>query len=253
MKMHRLGRTLLVLMMICVVSCVSNLEALKKREEATRKLGEAYMDQRDYTAALKEFIKAETIYPDDPYLHNDLGRVYIAKGEMELSIKHLKRSLALKPDAATWNDLGIAYLGNKEWDTAIAIFKEVAKNLLYSTPQYPLSNVGLAYYSKGDYVLAEKYYKEALKLDPTLINAVIGLGRTYLAVGKVSEAVAMMEASIKDYPSFAQLYYYLAEAYGLSKNYKKSFDTYQKAIEFSTDADLTQKAKIASQKIKHLQ
>ncbi|MBU0985746.1 MAG: TTC39/IML2 family protein, partial [Proteobacteria bacterium] len=84
---------------------------------------------------------------------------------------------------------------------------------------------------------------------PKLINAVLGLGRTYLATGKISEAVAMLEASTKDQPRFAQLYFDLAQAYALSHNYKKAFENYQKVIELSSDTALTQKARIESQKL----
>ncbi|MBU0987991.1 MAG: tetratricopeptide repeat protein, partial [Proteobacteria bacterium] len=135
---------LLVLLICSSVSCVSNLEVRRNRGEAIRNLGEAYLNQRDYTAALREFFKAQELYPEDPHLYNDFGLAYMAKGEMELAVKHFKKSLALKPDNAdVHNNLGIAYLGKKDWDAAIAVFKEVAGNLLYATPQYPLTNLGL--------------------------------------------------------------------------------------------------------------
>ncbi len=149
MKTRRLGWTAFVFIVICVVSCTANLEVRKKQEEASRNLGEAYLRKGDYTSALREFLKAETLYPDDPYLQNDLGLTYMGKKKLDLAVKHFRKAIKIRPDyAPAMNNLGTAYIAKKEWDTAIAYFKEVANNLLYTTPHFPLSNLGWAYYNK---------------------------------------------------------------------------------------------------------
>ena len=99
--------------------CVPN-ETLRKQGESARNLGEAYMAQQNYTAALKEPLAAEQLTPDDPYLHNDLGLTYMAKDRLDLAIVHFKKALALKPDyAPAMKNLGTAYLAQQNWDAAI--------------------------------------------------------------------------------------------------------------------------------------
>ena len=250
--MHRLGRTLLVLLICCLVACAANREVRKQQGEASRNLGEEYYKQGEYTVALREFLKAEKLYPDDPILNDDLGLTYRAKGRPDLAIKHFKKALELKPDyAPARNNLGTAYMDKKEWDTAIGQFKQITEDLLYITPQYPLANLGLAYYNKGEYKNAVKYYQEALELEPNFINALLGLGRTYIAMGKGSEAVAALETGVKNYPQIAQLHFALGKAYTLSRNYKKAFDAFQKVIELVPDTPLARQAQIEAQKIKH--
>ena len=98
--------------------CVPN-ETLRKQGESSRNLGEAYMAQGNYTAALKELMAAEQLTPDDPYLHNDLGLTYMVKDRLDLAIRHFKKALALKPDyAPAMNNLGAAYLAQQNRDAA---------------------------------------------------------------------------------------------------------------------------------------
>lgn len=253
MKTSRLGWTAFVIFVICVVSCSANLEVRKKQEVASRNLGEAYLRKGDYTSALREFLKAETLYPDDPYLQNDLGLTYIGKKKLDLAVKHFKKAIQIKPDfAPAMNNLGTAYIAKKEWDTAIAYFKEVANNLIYTTPHFPLSNLGWAYYNKKEYALAEKYYLDALKIEPKFINALLGLGQTYIALGRIPEAVATLKKAVDIYPSFAQLYLELAKAYTLSRDYKKALAAYNKIAEIAPGSPIALEAESKAQGIRNL-
>ena len=234
-----------------LVSCGANLEVRKSQEEASRNLGEAYMGQGDYTAALREFLKAKKLYAEDPYLQNDLGLAYMAMEKIDLAIDHFKKAVEIKPDyAPAKNNLGTSYLAKKNWDDAIACFKGITGDLLYATPHYPLSNLGFAYYNKKEYRLAEKYYQDALKIEPWFVIALRGLGKTYIAMGKIPEAVAVFEKAVKNSPRFAGLYFDLADAYRITNDYKKALDAYKKVIELAPDSPLAVEARQEAEKIK---
>ena len=251
MKTYGFIRAVMVILILGSVSCAANLEMQKKQAKASRNLGEAYYRQENYPEALGEFLKSETIYPGDPFLQYDMGLTYMAMKKMDLAIKHFKKAIEIKPDyAPALNSLGTAYLNKKEWDTAIRYFKEVTENLLYATPHFALSNLGWAYYNKKEYAFAEKFYLKALEIDPKFINALAGLGKTYTAMGRGSEAVATLEKAVKDYPRLGQLYLELARAYTLSDEYKKALDAYEKAVEFAPDSALARKAEAEAQKIR---
>ncbi len=253
MKIGRLSWIVCTILVIGMVACSANLELRKKQEEASRNLGEMYYKQGDYTSALKEFLKAEALYSGDPYLQNDLGLAYMAKKEPDLAIKHFEKAIEMKPDyAPVKNNLGRAYLAKKEWDIAIKYFKEASGNLLYATPHYPLSNIGLAYFNKKEYALAEKFYLDALKIEPKFIKALYGLGKTYMAMGRVSEAVLILERALKTYPRIAHLYFDLGKAYTSSNDYKKALNAYKKIIELVPESALAGEAKKEIQKIKSM-
>ena len=199
----------LLLIIFFIASCTST-QLRKEQAEASRNLGEAYILDGNFTRALKELLKAEKQYPDDHFLHNDLGIVYKEKGRYDLAIKHFKKALKLKPDyAPARNNLGTAYFEKKEWDAAIACFKKVSNNLLYVTPHYPLYNLGRAYYQKQEYLLSVRAYLSALEKKPYFAAALQGLGQTYIAMGKISEATAALENAVKAAPEFAQAYFCL--------------------------------------------
>ena len=230
---------------------MANIEAMKSRGKASRNLGEAYMGQGDYTAALREFLKAEKLYSKDPYLQNDLGLVYMAKEKIDLAIDHFKKAIEIKPDyTPVKNNLGFAYLAKKNWDDAIVCFKEITGDLLYATPHYPLLNLGWAYYNKKEYVLAKKYYKKALKIEPEFTIALRGLGKTYIAMGKIPEAIAVFEKATISSPRFAELYFDLANACRLSQKYNKALNAYKKVVELAPDSTLAIDAQKEMEKIK---
>jgi len=251
MKINRL--VLSLFLVFCIASCAANNEVRKKQGEASRNLGEAYMQQRDFSSALREFLNAENLYSKDPLLQNDLGLAYIAKGRLDLAVKHFKNAVKLKPDyVPAKNNLGTAYLAKKEWDVAIACFKEIVDDILYATPHYPLTNLGWAYYNKQEYMLAEKYYCDALKLEPNFVIALRGLGRTYMAMERDADAVAMLEKAVKNYPLSAESYFYLAKAYNLSQEYKKAISAYNKVAELAPDGPFAIDAQKEVKKIKRL-
>lgn len=253
MKTNRFVLSLSLFLVFCLASCATNIEVRKKQGEASRNLGEAYMQQGDFSSALREFLKAEKIYSKDPLLQNDLGLAYMAKDRLDLAIKHFKKAVKLKPDyVPARNNLGTAYLTKKEWDVAIACFKEIIDDVLYATPHYPLTNLGWAYYNKQEYEVAEKYYHDALKLRPNFIIALLGLGRTYMAMERAADAVATLEEAVKKHPRSAESYFYLAKAYSLSQEYKKAISAYKKVIELAPESFLAGDAQKEVEKIKRL-
>ena len=94
--------------------------------------------------------------------------------------------------------------------------------MLYATPHLSLANLGWAYYNKKEYTLSETYYLKALDLEPRFINAQRGLGLTYIAMGRIDEAVEILERAVKNYPKFALLYDDLARVYVLSHDDEKA-------------------------------
>lgn len=245
-----------LVLICCLAACATDTTQVASHQdkaEAARNLGEAYLREANYTAALREFKKAERLHPQDHYLQNDLGLAYLKKKEYDLAIGHFQKAVDLKHDyAPARNNMGIAYLGKKDWDNAISHFKAVSKDLLYATPQYPLSNLGLVYNNKKEYSLSEKYYLEALEMAPDFINALVGLAETYIATGRISEAVIRLEKAVSLAPESIGVYFELAKAYRLSKDYRRAFAAYHKVIEIAPNSLLADKAHENAERLKYL-
>ena len=255
MKNIWLVLTVVVLLASLFFSCTANknLEERKDVAEASKSLGEAYLRDGNFRAALKEFKKAEPIVPDDYYLQNDLGLTYLYLVQPDLAINHFKKALEIKEDyAPARNNLGNAYAQKKEWDKAIEQYKIVITDLLYATPEFPLSNLGRIYYEKKEYELSEKYYLQALKVKANFFYALDGLAKTYLATGRVSEAVSNLEKAAQVAPESPRVHFDLAKAYSLMGDFHKAYDAYLRVVQLDPDSPLADQALREAQKIKHL-
>jgi Tfp pilus assembly protein PilF len=234
------------LLILLITSCSGlNMAQNKRMAEVKRDVGEAYMRQGNYTSALRELLEAEKLYAEDPIVHNDIGLCYMNKKRISDAIIHFKKAVALKPSyAPARNNLGTAYLALKQWDTAIAIFKEITNDALYGTPHYPLSNIGLAYYHKGQYKAALGYYQKALKIDETFVNALRGAGRSYLALNEGRMALRYLERAVQHAPKTAQIHYELGEAYLLVGQTTQAVVSFETAVEFAVpESEVAIKAK----------
>ena len=255
MKIRLLHWPVFAILIMGLISCAANRELQKKQGEAKRNLGEGYYGKGDYSSALREFLEAEALYPDDPILQYDMGLTFKAKKEFDLAILHFEKAIRLNPNSArARNALGTVYLEKKEWDMAIKYFKEALSDLLYATPHYPLSNMGWAYYNKKEYALSEKYYLDALNVDPKFINALLGLAKAYMAMGmeRLPEAVETLESAIQYYPTSPQLYFELGKAYTLLQKPNKAVDAYERVVELVPDSPLAIEAKKEAQIIRNL-
>ena len=243
-----------VLLACVVVSCTTkNMEQQKEIAGKKRVLGEAYFREQKHPEALREYLEAEKLYPNDHFLHDDLGRVYLAMGRYDLAISHFKKSLKIKEDyTPARNNLGNAYAVKKEWDKAIEQYEIAANSLLYATPYYPLANIGFVYYQQKKYDLAEKYYRKALRVKRDYVGALHGLARTHLATGRVDEAIDMLEKAIELAPEGAFLHYDLANAYRQKGDYRKAHTLYLKTAELQPDSDLADKAMQEARKTEKL-
>ncbi len=149
MKKRTVYPVTVLLSLLMIFSCATNGEVKKQQAKTARNLGELYMMQGKQAAALQEFIKSEKLNPNDPFMLYDMGLVYMAMDKVDLAAGRFKKALEIKPDfGPAKNSLGVLYLIKKDWDTAIDIFNEVLENLLYPTPHFALSNLGLAYFEK---------------------------------------------------------------------------------------------------------
>ncbi len=240
--------------LVTMIACAGGLEQRKQQARTTRVLGEAYMQQGNYTESLKELLKAEKLYSNDHLLHNDLGLAYMAKQHFDKAEFHFQKAIRIRPEyAPAKNNLGTVYMAKQDWDAAIEQFKTVAGDMLYATPHFPLTNMGIAYFNKQDYTNAEKYYLEALDLEPNFVLALRGLARTYVATNKTYQAAAILEKAVKSAPQSAELYLELGNAHHMSGNTQMALLAYQKVLSLSPNTPLAETAQIEILKIKSRQ
>jgi Tfp pilus assembly protein PilF len=228
-------------------------ERSKKESEAYRRVGEAYLQQGNLASAMKELKKAEAKNPNDHLLQYDMGLIYYSRERFDEAIGHYEKAIELKPDfGPAINSLGNAYAGKKDWDKAIFYYNKVIGDILYATPHFTFAGLGNAYYYKGDLERSEKYYLEALQIKPEFVNALQGLAQTYIAMGRIPEAVEKMEKAVRKAPDSPALHFQLAKAYQLALEFKKAYHSYRKVVELAPESSLADQAEKGAREVKAL-
>lgn len=231
-----------------LISCASqNMTPVEKKEIAiaTQRVGESYYNAGNYTLSLKNLLEAYDSIPDDPYLNNSLGLVYLAKEKYDLAEEHFKKALELKKDYVdAKNNLGAAYLKQGKWLLAIDCFEDVLKDLTYSYPEMPFSNLGWVYFHQKKYEKASSYFNKSLQLNPKFLISIHGLASVYIETGAYLQAIDFLHQELKRDSEAAILHSDMAKAYeGINdfSNAKKSWEIVLKLV--SETSPLAREAK----------
>lgn len=225
-------------------SCVTTQSQVEKisQAESIRSLGEAYFASGNPTLALRELLKANSIYSKDPYTHNALGLAFLAKKRPDKAIEHFKKAISLKADyAPAINNLGSAYIAREEWDNAINTLVPLTKNILYATPHFAEANLGFAYFSKGDIINGETHYRNSLDLAPDYFVSLRGLSVLLRTKGDFKGSLANINRAIKIFPANGELYFQKAITLEKLYRFKGAKRAYLKAEELG-DKDIKKEA-----------
>jgi tetratricopeptide (TPR) repeat protein len=150
--------------------------------------------------------------------------------EYDASLRHFKRALSLKPRfPEVHNNMGNLYLLLRKWDLAIASYQKAVEDVLYKTPHFAFTNMGLAYYNKGDYEKAIEVYRYSIELEPTYSTTYFNLAYAYEATQKWEEAILAYQKAIQYLPNDPAAYYRLGKLYltlGRKKEAAKTFEQF---------------------------
>ncbi len=255
---------------------------------AHRNLGMVLVKSGDYRGAVRYLEKSMAKYDDDFDANYYLGEAYRAQDKYSEAIFRYKKALkikendprALKPLAwsyfkirfysealATANDLqkfapdddqtGIilarTLLKLNRAKDALAVIENAKKKIAPGSRAYYASVEGDAFYDMGNRKAAENAYKEALKIQPLLAGALLGLGRTSLDDGKTKLAINFMERAVRIRPKLTEAHYLLGKAYE-PINREKSLKYYQYfRKQASADPEFVAKLTEVREKISSLQ
>ncbi|MGZ6207998.1 MAG: tetratricopeptide repeat protein [Syntrophales bacterium] len=219
----------------------------QEQADAHINVGTAYLGSGRSNEALKEFLEAEKLSPQDPRVHYYMGISYLEKGLTDNAMAEFQKAVSLKPDySEAHNFLGVIYRDKKQWDMAIDEFKKALANVLYETPDKAIFNMATAYDGKGDYQKALKLYEEAKNKQPHTVPApVIDLyiGRTYYAQGNLGKAVSYFKATLQVAPSLLESHYWLGHCYIKLNEPAKARAEFRTIIELTPDSGLGIEAK----------
>ncbi|MDD5120517.1 MAG: tetratricopeptide repeat protein [Candidatus Omnitrophica bacterium] len=163
-----------------------------KAGEVENNLGNIYEAMGDMQAAVAKYTQALRLDPNLKFTHFNLARIYFPKGDMELVVFHLLRSLGESGDEADplkrklvadfikntsfvdnaaefYNNLGINLAKSNYWQSAINSF-HCASELSADSADYHY-NLALAYLNVQERAKSKGALKQALRINPNHIRA----------------------------------------------------------------------------------
>jgi glycosyltransferase involved in cell wall biosynthesis len=178
-----------------------------------------YGYQPEAIAAQDKYTKARTImegflasHPNDPYVCNKLGALYLSIGQVREGIELLKRGLSSTAVEAPvlfelHYHLGNGYSRSSNPKLAAVHYQAAIKQPIL--PQLKLgayNNLGNLLLGAGDLTTAKIAYETTVNIDPSFAAGHNNLGMTLKALGRMQEAIASYKQAIQLNPNYADAY-----------------------------------------------
>ena len=177
-------------------------------------LGSSFLANGQLNKAYIEFQTALKLNPENKEALNYLGYISTQFNKYEEAISYYQRAVAIDPNySEAINNLGVTYAEIENWDEAIKYFKAALNNPTYKTPERAYSNLGYAYYMKGNYLEAEKSLNEALMRNPISARAMYVLGLVHTKLDDDERAISDFRKAIGVITDYIDAHWELAQAY----------------------------------------
>ncbi len=192
----------------------------------------------NFPQALKEIEAAEKINDKDPEVYVIKGAIYMGLKEYPAAEQNYKKAVSLNPGytPAHFNLCGL-YLIQKNFDQVISECGLVVADPTYKARANAYTNIGIAYYNKGDMARARENYEQALKLNPSFVYAHNWLGVLYMSTGRYGEAVTEFRQAVSGLPTYDEAYYNLGLAYLKLNDNVNACDAFRKVADISPNSE----------------
>lgn len=172
-------KNIFVLLLGILVLACSSTEAKKKQQQSELYFGagtQSLMSQ-DYTDALTNLIKADKLDPNNAGILTNLAMAYYFKGERDLAVKTLKKSIEINSDNSDAKiNLATIYYKDGNVSKAESMYKEVLKDLTYDKQARTFYNLGTIELQKQRISSAENYFNKSVKEESNYCPSYYQLG-----------------------------------------------------------------------------
>lgn len=235
--------------------------------ECYQRIGISYYQKDDYDGALKLFEKSIAVLKESSekgdrelaYAYRMIGNINSRKGDYEKAILNFKKEIELVLQfveanhlkvAETYTNTGLTYLNKGDYHTALEFFNKASSIVINkygeNHPNVSYLFVGNAYYRKGEFEQAIKYYLKTVEIKLSapgdyrgeLAQLYNNIGISYLEIDSLRKSLEYINKSLKikielvgDNTRYVTSNYNnLGLLYSKQKNYDKSLDYYQKSL-----------------------
>lgn len=154
-----------------------------------------------------EKVAFEYPYVTDTAILNDLAYMLSKREKYNLSVKLLEKALVIEPqNFRLLYNLGLCFSKQRLFKAALPYFKRAEQ---IECTKEVCREIGVALFGTFNAQEAEPYFRKVLELGEARAIDYAALGKTLVAVGKLKEALEMLEKSLamnpKNYEAFCSL------------------------------------------------
>ncbi|OCT87095.1 Bardet-Biedl syndrome 4 protein homolog [Xenopus laevis] len=201
---------------------------LHRQDLSAITLGRIQLQEGDVEGAIKTFMQALQLSPENTELLTTLGLLYLQNGLFQKAFEYLGNALTYDPS----NYKGILAAGcmmqsHGDYDVALSKYRVAASSVPESSPLW--NNIGMCFYGKKKYVAAISCLKRALYLSPFDWRVLYNLGLVHLSMQQYASAFHFLSAAISLHHGNAGLYMLLAVALTYLDDIENAKSSYQQA------------------------
>ncbi len=166
----------------------------EKAAEVNADMGLRYMLRGNYEVAMEKLNRSLELNPSYPNAHHYLAELYRRLERFDEADKHFRKALSLAPnDSALQNNYGVFLCDRGRIEESERQFLKVLDNPVYPERAQAYENLGLCMERKPDGAKAERYFKQALGINPKLPNALVAMARRNYDQGNFLSARAYLQ------------------------------------------------------------
>jgi Tfp pilus assembly protein PilF len=195
--------------------------------EVSFNAGLTHLRENRPAQALDQFKKAIKEDPKNAYAYKGLGLTYAqlasqcspndqgcGQGKLRDAIAAFRKALEVNPYYVdVRNDLGTALVLSGKRSEGKAEFLAAFNEATNPTPEISARNLGQAYFEEKNYPEAVNWFRTSFRRNKSYPDPYLGFADAVGAMGHPDEAVAPLEAAVKEVPGYAPLLLALGEAY----------------------------------------
>lgn len=186
------------------------LEIEAKNVDALLLLSRVYVQQKDFSAAVRVLEAATARGISDGKVYNALSEVYQAGGFVEKAIPAMRLAIEKEPSNEVYRlRYGLLLIDSKAPAAAVIRIEEAIKDFPAS-PRLRLL-LGMALFDLQKFNEAQAAFQSALELEPNFVPALAYLATMNADQGRFKEAIGFYERAIKSDGKSAILRYLLAD------------------------------------------
>jgi type IV pilus assembly protein PilF len=148
----------------------------KKAAELNSELGLRYMVQGKNEQAMEKLLKAVEYDSRSVNAHHYIAELYRRLERKDKAAEHFSRAASLAPDdSAIQNNYGIFLCSEQRYDDGEERLLHALNNPVWPGRDQAYENLGQCMLDKGDPVKAERYFREALKVNANLAKSLLAM------------------------------------------------------------------------------